>query len=66
MARDRPFWFVITGVRYNRVTLCTKMTNLPQKSVHYNRVFVKNRVRYNRVSLYYYKISDGPFACQPV
>jgi hypothetical protein len=32
-------------VRYNRVHLCTKITNLTQKSVRYNRV------RYNRVSL---------------
>jgi hypothetical protein len=28
------------------------MTYLPLKSVRYNRVFVNNRVRYNRVSLY--------------
>ena len=28
------------------------MTNLSQKYVCYNRVFVNNRVRYNRVSLY--------------
>ncbi len=33
-------------VRYNRVNLCTKMTNLALKSVRYNRV------RYNQVSLY--------------
>ncbi len=41
-----------TGVRYNQVNLCTKITNLTRKSVRYNRVFVNNRVRYNRVSLY--------------
>ncbi len=28
LARDRPFLFVITGVRYYRVNLSTKMTNL--------------------------------------
>jgi hypothetical protein len=27
-------------VRYNRAHLCTKMTNLPEDSVRYNRVFV--------------------------
>ncbi len=48
-ALDQPFLFVITGVRYNRVNLCAKITNLPLKSVRYNRVFVNNRVRYNRV-----------------
>ncbi len=36
-------------VRYNRVNLCSKMTNLPKKSVRYNRVFVNNRVCYNRI-----------------
>jgi hypothetical protein len=51
-ARDRPFLFVITGVRYCRVNLCTKMTTMSSKTVRYNRVFVNNRVRYNRVSLY--------------
>ncbi len=35
---DRPFLFVITGVRYNRANLCNKMTNLSLKSVCYNRV----------------------------
>ncbi len=50
-------------VRYNRVNLCTKMTNLPQKSVRYNQMFVNNRVRYNRVSLYYKtKTSDSNFS----
>jgi hypothetical protein len=39
-ARDRTFLFVITGVRYNRVNLCTYMTNFALKSVRYNRVFV--------------------------
>ncbi len=39
-------------VRYNRVNLSSKMTNMSLKSVRYNRVFVNNRVRYNRVSLY--------------
>ncbi len=39
-------------VRYNRVNLCIKMTNSPSKSVRHNHVFVNNRVRYNRVSLY--------------
>ncbi len=33
-------------VRYNRVHLCTEMTNFTLKFVRYNRV------RYNRVSLY--------------
>ncbi len=33
--------------------MCTKMTNLTSKTVRYNRVFVYNRVRYNRVSLYF-------------
>ncbi len=47
-ALDRRFLFVKTGARYNRVNLCTKITNF----VCYNRVFVNNRVRYNRVSLY--------------
>jgi hypothetical protein len=32
--------FVITGFRYNRVHLCSKMTNFPKKFVRYNRVFV--------------------------
>ncbi len=27
-------------VRYTRVNLCTKITNLTLKAVHYNRVFV--------------------------
>ncbi len=40
-------------IRYNRVNLCTKMTNLTSKTVRYNRVFVNNRVRYSRVSLYF-------------
>jgi hypothetical protein len=39
-------------VRYNRVKLCTKMTNLPLNSVRFNQVFVINRARYSRVSLY--------------
>ncbi len=39
-------------VRYNQVNLCTKMTNLTLKCVRYNRVFVNNRVRYNRASLH--------------
>jgi hypothetical protein len=38
--RDRPFLFVITGARFNRVNLCMKITNLALKSVRYNRVFV--------------------------
>ncbi len=33
-----------SGVRYNRVNLCSKMTNLPLKSARYNRVFVYNQV----------------------
>ncbi len=33
--------------------LCTEITNLTKKSVRYNQVFVNNRVRYNRISLYY-------------
>ncbi len=49
-ARELPFMFVITGVRYYRVNLC--MTNFSYKSVRYKRVFVYNRVRCNRVSLY--------------
>jgi hypothetical protein len=43
-------------VRYNRVKLCAKMTNLPLKSIRYNRVFVNNQVRYNRVSLYLFLV----------
>jgi hypothetical protein len=39
-------------VRYNRVNLCTKITNLTLKSVRYNRVFVNNRVRYTLASQY--------------
>jgi hypothetical protein len=50
--RDRPILFVITGVRYNRVNLCTKMTNLTSKCVRYNRVFVNNRVCFNQLLLY--------------
>ncbi len=46
--------------RYNRVNLCSKMTNLPSKFVRYNRVFINNRVRYNRVSLYTF-LSLSPF-----
>ncbi len=38
-------------VRFNRVNLCSKMTNMSLKYVRYKRVFVNNRVRYNRVSL---------------
>jgi hypothetical protein len=38
-------------VRYNLIYLCAKITNLTLKSVRYNRVFINNRVRYNRVSL---------------
>ncbi len=38
-------------VRYNRVNLCTKMTNLTKKFVRYNRIFVKNRVRYHNSNL---------------
>ncbi len=41
-------FFVMTEVRYNRVSLCTKITNLISKSVRYNRVFVNNRVCYNQ------------------
>ncbi len=37
---------------YNRGTLCTKVTNLALKSVYCKRVFVNNRVRYNRVLLH--------------
>ncbi len=37
---------------YNWVVLCTKNTNLTLKYVCYNRVFVNNRVRYNRVWQY--------------
>ncbi len=36
----------MTGVRYNRVNLSTKITNLTLKTVRYNRV------RQNRVALY--------------
>ncbi len=50
---EQAFLFVITGVRYKRVNLSTKMTNLTSDFVRYNRVFINNRVRYNRVSLYY-------------
>ncbi len=46
--RDWPFLLVITGVRYNKVNLCTKMTNSTKKSVRYNRVLVNNRVCYNK------------------
>jgi hypothetical protein len=49
---------VITGVRYNRVNFCTKMTNFAYKSVRYNRVYVNNRVRYNRVSLHFERAID--------
>ncbi len=42
----------VSKVRYNRVNLCSKMTNLPQKSVQNNQVFVNNRVCYNRVWLF--------------
>jgi hypothetical protein len=38
--RDRPFLFVITGIRYNRVNLFTKMANLNSKFIRYNQVFV--------------------------
>jgi hypothetical protein len=38
-------------VRYNRLNLCSKMTSFLLKSVHNNRVFVNNRVRYKLVSL---------------
>jgi hypothetical protein len=41
-ARDRPFLFVITGVRFNRVKLCTKVTNL---------IDFKQPVSYNQGSL---------------
>jgi hypothetical protein len=34
------------------VNLCTKIPNLTSKTARYNRVFVNNRVRYNRVTLY--------------
>ncbi len=39
-------------VRYNRISLCTKLTNFTAKTVRYNRVFVNNRVHFNRASLY--------------
>jgi hypothetical protein len=45
---SRPAIFV----HYNRVNLCCNMTNLPLYYVRFNRVFVNNRVCYNRVSLY--------------
>ncbi len=38
-AQDRLVLFFITGVRYNRISMCSKMTNLPKISVRYNRVF---------------------------
>ncbi len=47
-ARDRTFLFVITRVRYNWVHLCTKITNLTSKSIHYNQVFVNNHCRLDR------------------
>ncbi len=40
-------------VSYNRVNLCTKITNLILKSVRYNRMFVNNWVCYIGVSLYF-------------
>jgi hypothetical protein len=43
-------------VRYNGVKLYTNMTNLTLKYVCYCRMFVNNRVHYNRVSLYYSNI----------
>ncbi len=54
IARNRPFLFVTTGVHYNWVYLCTKMTNLTPNSVRYNWVLVNNRVCYNRVLLQLY------------
>ncbi len=41
----------MNGILHNWVNLCTKITNLNNR-VCYNRVFVNNRVRYIRVSLY--------------
>jgi hypothetical protein len=38
--------------------MCNNLTNLSLKCVRYIRVFVTNRVRYNRVSLYCQKIED--------
>jgi hypothetical protein len=54
LAQDRPFLFVISEVRYNRVNICTKMINSTSKTVHYNLVFVNNHVRYKQVSLHVY------------
>ncbi len=45
--------FVITGVRYKQVNLCTKMTNLTLNYVRYNKVFVTIRDYDDRVSLYF-------------
>ncbi len=49
-------------VRYNRVILCIKMSNMTLKCVCYNRVFVNNRVRYNRVWLYF-QVSQWSYPC---
>ncbi len=46
--------FVISGVRYNRINICTKMINLTTKTVHNKRAFVNNQVRYNQVLLHVY------------
>jgi hypothetical protein len=53
ISSDRPFLFVISGDRYNRTDLCTKMTNFPLKSVRYNQVLVNNRVRYIVITEFY-------------
>ncbi len=42
----RPFLFIKTGVCYNRVNLCTKVTNLAFKPLRHNREFVNNRVSF--------------------
>jgi hypothetical protein len=47
--------------RYNRVNFCTKMTNLTTKTVRYNRVFVNNRVHYNRPS---FNVTEYKFLAQ--
>jgi hypothetical protein len=51
-ARNRPFLNVITGVYYNRVTLCIKVPDLTSKTIRWNRIFVNNRICYNRNWLY--------------
>ena len=47
-AWDQPNLFVTTGVRYNPVDLCTKC------SFGTDNVVCYNRVRYNRVPLYFW------------